>query len=87
MPNITSRPDRTDNKDADPKDIKMSNLGEEERAEWQRSRDVLKQLNSNDVHILVYSQCSDATRDILHTPAGTYECGDGGLRPACHLYI
>ncbi|MFM7983862.1 MAG: hypothetical protein ACKPKO_31510, partial [Candidatus Fonsibacter sp.] len=53
----------------------MSDLGEEEPAERTRSRYFLKQQISNYVHIVVYNQCSDATNDILLTPAGTYEGG------------
>ena len=51
----------------------MSDLGEEERAEWQRSRDFLKQQISNYVHILVYDECADITKAILNTPAGKFE--------------
>ena len=74
MLKITSLPDQAD-KAADPREINMSDLGEDERAEWQRSRDFLNQHISNYVHILVYNQCSDPTRDILLTPAGKYEGG------------
>ncbi|MFM7980711.1 MAG: hypothetical protein ACKPKO_15465, partial [Candidatus Fonsibacter sp.] len=38
--NITSLPDQAD-KAADPRYINMSDLGEDERAEWQRPRDFL----------------------------------------------
>ena len=53
----------------------MSDLGEDERAEWQRSRDCLKQQISNYVHILVYDECADIAKDILNTPAGKFEGG------------
>ncbi|MFM7981969.1 MAG: hypothetical protein ACKPKO_21890 [Candidatus Fonsibacter sp.] len=53
----------------------MSDFGEDERAEWQRYREFLKQHIINYVHILVYNQCSDPTRDILLNPAGKYEGG------------
>ena len=49
------------------------NLGKEERAEWQRSRDFLKQQISNYVRSLVYDECTDITKDILNTPAGKFE--------------
>ncbi|MFM7980830.1 MAG: hypothetical protein ACKPKO_16085, partial [Candidatus Fonsibacter sp.] len=58
-----------------PQYVKMSDLGKDERAEWQRSRYFLLQHISNYVHTLVYNQCSDPTRDILLTPAGKYEGG------------
>ena len=51
----------------------MSDLGEEERAEWQRPRDFLKQQISNYVHINVYDECANITKDILNTPAGKFE--------------
>ena len=51
----------------------MSDLGEEMRAEWQRSRDFLNQQISNYVHILVYDKCTDITNDILNAPAGNFE--------------
>ncbi|MFM7981075.1 MAG: hypothetical protein ACKPKO_17330, partial [Candidatus Fonsibacter sp.] len=74
MLNITSLPDQSD-KAAYPHEINMSDLGEDERAEWQRSRDFPKQDISNYVHILVYNRCSDPTSDILLTPAGKCEGG------------
>ncbi|MFM7983491.1 MAG: hypothetical protein ACKPKO_29615, partial [Candidatus Fonsibacter sp.] len=67
MLNITSFPDQAD-KPADPRYINMSDLGEDERAEWQRSRDFLNQQIRNYVHILVYNENSDRIKDVLLTP-------------------
>ena len=53
----------------------MTDLGEEERAEWQQSRDLLNRNISNYVNVLVYDECTDTTKDILKTPADKFEGG------------
>ena len=72
---LTKPPD--DNKDKGnkevPTEINMSDLGEEERAEWQRPRDFLKQQLNNYIHILVYDECADIAKAVPNTPAGKFE--------------
>ena len=51
----------------------MSDLGEEDWAECQRSRDFLKQQIRNYVHILVYNECADITNHSITTPARKFE--------------
>ena len=51
----------------------MSDLGEEERAEWQRPRDFLNQHTSNCAHVLVYDERTDITKGVINTPAGKLE--------------
>ena len=53
----------------------MSDLGDEDRAEWQRSRDFLEQQIRNYVHLLIYDEHADITKAILNTPAGKFEGG------------
>ena len=53
----------------------MSDLGEEERAEWQRSRSFLNQHVHSYVRILVYGECTDIAKYIIDTPAGKFEGG------------
>ena len=57
---ITQHPEDADqDKQELPNDINMADLGEDNRAEWQRPKDVLKQHISNYVHILVYDERTD----------------------------
>ena len=64
-----------DKKD-DAKEIKLADLGDEEKAEWLRSREFLKQQIHNYVHILVIDEVpGDLTEAILDTPAGRFEGG------------
>ena len=54
----------------------MVDLGDEEKAEWVRSREFLNQQIHNYVHILVIDEvASDLTKAILDTPAGRFEGG------------
>ncbi|MFM7980078.1 MAG: hypothetical protein ACKPKO_12255, partial [Candidatus Fonsibacter sp.] len=51
----------------------MSDLREEERADWQRPRDFLDQKERNYVHILVYEECTEIDKDSINTPAGKFK--------------
>ena len=54
----------------------MVDLGDEEKAEWVRSRELLNQQIHNYVHILVIDEvASDLTKAILDLPAGRFEGG------------
>jgi hypothetical protein len=67
--------DADKDKKGDTKEIKVTDLGEEERAEWLRAREFLKQQIGNYVHILVLDDVTDLTDGVLNTPAGKFEGG------------
>jgi hypothetical protein len=73
----------TDSK-KDPQEINVADLGEDDRAEWLRARDYLRQQISNYVHIIALDSAGDLTVAIRSTPAGTFEggCKVGG-RTVC----
>ena len=64
----------TDSK-KDPQEINVADLGEDDRAEWLRARDYLRQQISNYVHIIALDNAGDLTVAIRSTPAGTFEGG------------
>ena len=80
MPNIVLKiiqsSDATDKTKKDtPRDINLADLGEDDRAEWLRSREFLKRQISNYVHIIALDTVADLTEAVLTTPAGKFEGG------------